>query len=126
MIAKTIVELRRRGHRYRDIAVLVRSSTSYARLLDAFAEHNVPVQPAGRTGLFKESDAQTFGRTFAYLAGSAWRSEPYGQFGAPVRLDDLIADHVQRFELDERRRGHVRRRLGVTHSPRWVSTLREP
>ena len=71
----------------------------------------MPVQPAGRTGLFKEPDAQTFGRTFAYLAGNEWRTEQYGSFGNPVRKDELIAEYVQRFQLDLGRRHRVHRRL---------------
>ena len=79
-IARTIQRLRRVGYKFRDVAVLVRSSTSYVRLLEAFGEHNIPVQPAGRTGLFTERDAQAFGRTFAYLADHEWRSKQYGEW----------------------------------------------
>lgn len=109
-IARTIQGLRRAGYRFRDIAVLVRSSTSYVRLLEAFDEHNVPVQPAGRTGLFTEPDAQTFGRTFAYFADNEWRPERYGK-GYPVTLKDLVRDYADRFQLDTGRRNAVRKRL---------------
>jgi DNA helicase-2/ATP-dependent DNA helicase PcrA len=111
VIANTILQLRGRGYRYRDIAVLVRSSTSYTRLLEALGRNNVLVQPAGRTGLFREADAQTFGRTFSYLAGNGWRSEQYGNFGKPVRVNDLIAEYVDRFQLDVGGRRRVEKRL---------------
>ena len=109
-IAQTIQELRRNGYKFRDVAVLVRSSTSYGRLLEAFDEHNIPVQPAGRTGLFKEPDAQTFGRTFAYLADHEWRSEQFGK-SIPVSLADLVREYSIRFGLDVDRRNMVRNRL---------------
>ena len=109
-IARTIRRLRRVGYKFRDVAVLVRSSTSYVRLLAAFTEHNIPVQPAGRTGLFKEPDAQTFGRTFAYLADHEWRSEQYGN-GFPVTLKDLVREYTSRFQLNAHRRNAVRTRL---------------
>ena len=109
-IARTIQELCRVGYRFRDIAVLVRSSTSYFRLLEAFADHHIPVQPAGRTGLFTEPDAQIFGRTFAYLADNEWRSERYGQ-SVPVTLNDLVGDYTNGFRLDAGARSAVRKRL---------------
>ena len=109
-IARTIQRLRCIGYRFRDIAVLVRSSTSYVRLLQAFDEHNIPVQPAGRTGLFTEPDAQNFGRTFAYLADHDWRSEQYGR-GSSVTLKDLVRDYTGRFQLNTGRRNAVRKRL---------------
>ena len=111
VIAKTILRLGEQGYRFRDVAVLVRSSTSYSRLLEAFDKHKVPVQPGGRTGLFKEADAQTFGRTFAYLAGSPWRTEQYGSFGQSVSLQALILEYTNRFKLDIGRQGRVRKRL---------------
>lgn len=119
-IAETIVRLQREGYRYRDIGVLVRSSTSYPKLLEAFSEHNIPVQPGGRTGLFKEDDAQTFGRTFAYLAGHEWRPEPYGR-GSRVSLDSLVKEHTGRFTLDSKRQGLVRKRLES-----WKAEVKTP
>ena len=119
-IARTIHGLRRAGYRFRDIAVLVRSSTSYVRLLEAFGEHNIPVQPAGRTGLFTEPDAQTFGRTFAYFADHEWRPERYGE-SFPVTLKDLVRDYADRFQLDTGRRNAVRKRL-----TQWKAEAEDP
>jgi ATP-dependent DNA helicase UvrD/PcrA len=110
LIARSIVELHRRGFRYRDIAVLVRSSASYPKLLAAFERHGIPPAPAGRTGLFTHPDAQRFGRTFAFLADNEWRPEVYGR-GARVSLDALVDDYGDGFELDHAGRARIRRRL---------------
>lgn len=109
-IAQTIGRLTARGYRHRDIGVLVRSSTSYPCLLEAFHKHQIPVQPGGRTGLFKERDGQLFGRTFAHLADQQWRPEAYGR-GSLVSLDALCRDHAELFRLDSRRAARLRRRL---------------
>lgn len=121
LIARSIVQLHKRGDRYRDVAILVRSSTSYDRLLKALAEHDVPVQPGGRTGLFKEADAQLFGRTFAYFAGSTWRSGPYGNYGQSVSLKSLVSEYAGRFALDAGRSGKVQKRLAD-----WKSEVDAP
>ena len=110
MIAQSIRALRTDGYRFRDIAVLVRSATSYGRLLAAFAAHDIPVQPGGRTGLFTDPDAQTFGRTCAYLAGHDWRPDPYAR-GSAVTLEHLVQEYSRRFELDAGRRDGLRERL---------------
>ena len=116
LTARTIVQLHERGYRYRDVAVLVRSSTSYDRLLEAFAEHDLPVQPGGRTGLVKEADAQLFGRTFAYLTGNPWRTDPYGNYGQSVSLKGLVSEYTSRFALDAGRSGRVQKRLADSKS----------
>ncbi len=97
-IAEAIGGLVARGYRYRDIAVLVRSSTSYKRLLEAFQAFGIPVQPAGRTGLFREPDAQLFGRTFAYLADHEWRPEVY-RGGENVTLSGLVNEYSTLYAL---------------------------
>ncbi len=109
-IATTIERLIAKGFQYRDIAVLVRSSTSYARLLESFEAQDIPVQPAGRTGLFRESEAQLFGRTFAYLAGHDWRPETYGP-GEAVTLTGLVKDYERLFGLSRTTKHRVRDRL---------------
>lgn len=121
LIAKTILQLHKRGYRYRDVAVLVRSSTSYGRLLEAFTEYDVPVQPGGRTGLFKEADAQIFGRTFAFLAGNTWRTDPYGNYGQSVSLKGLVSEYANRFGLDAGRTMRVRKQL-----EHWKSEVKAP
>jgi len=111
VIAETIGRMRAEGFRYRDIAVLVRASTSYPRLLEAFERHGIPVQPAGRTGLFVTDDAKRFGRTFAFIAGHDWRPEPYGWGGETVTLEGLVDDYTAGFDLDAAGRRRVRDRL---------------
>jgi len=98
-IANTIADFHSMGYRYRDIAILVRSKTSYERLLKALERSGIPVQPGGRTALFLEPDAQRFGRTFAYLADQTWRGNQYG-WGTPVTLTDLVRDYTAGFGLD--------------------------
>ncbi len=110
VIAANIVRVRDLGYRYRDMAVLVRGSTSYPRILAAFARHGVPVQPGGRTGLFLELDAQLFGRTFAYLAQHDWREQQYGR-GRVVSLADLVDGYAGAFVLGSDRRARVEARL---------------
>lgn len=120
-IATTIEKLIRKGFQYRDMAVLVRSSTSYARLLKSFEAHHIPVQPAGRTGLFREPDAQLFGRTFAYLAENDWRPETYGP-GEAVTLAGLIKDYEQLFSLSRTAKLKVRDRLQKWHEEVTAAT----
>src|SRR5207248_2630894 len=110
-VATLIDELAKAGFRYRDIAILVRASTSYDRLLDALREHGIPVQPGGRTGLFVQPDAQLFGQTFAFLAGHDWRAEEYGT-GHNVSLTTLVELYKRLFRLSAKREANVRQRLG--------------
>ena len=58
-IAETIQRLHAAGLPYRRAAVLVRTRAAYPRLLEAFDAHGVPVQPAGRTGLFARPGRQS-------------------------------------------------------------------
>ncbi|WP_298136961.1 ATP-dependent DNA helicase [Acidiferrobacter sp.] len=109
-IAEAIAALVAKGFRYRDIAVLVRSSASYDRLLAAFSAHEIPVQPGGRTGLFREGDAQLFGRTFAYLAGQGWRPTARATEESWT-LDDLVRAYGKRFALSPSQRKQVTARL---------------
>ena len=121
-IALSILDLRRSGHRFRDIAVLVRSSTSYNRLMEAFDHHDIPIQPAGRTGLFTRPDARLFGRTFAHLVDREWRSERYGPGrDRPMSPGDLLREYTKRFQLDSCRRMGVSQRLA-----NWKNEVNEP
>jgi DNA helicase-2/ATP-dependent DNA helicase PcrA len=97
-IAQTILDLSDRDVQFRDIAVLVRSSASYPRLVDQFATFDIPVQPGGRTGLFEQREALVLGRSIAWLTGLDWRSG-FGQ-GAPVADDALIGEFERVFGLD--------------------------
>jgi DNA helicase-2/ATP-dependent DNA helicase PcrA len=110
LIARSVQRFRALGHQYRGMAVLVRSSTSYARLMEAFQHHRIPVQPGGRTGLFREPESRLFGRTFAYLANQTWRDGEYGNTTA-VHLPDLVRDYQDLFSLEPGAQQRVRKRL---------------
>ena len=110
MIATSIMQLRPLGYRYRDVAILVRSSTSYSKLLQALERYDIPVLPGDRTGLFLERDAQRFGQTFAFLADIEWRPEQYGK-GSKVSLESLVRSYEAGFSLDAARASRLTARL---------------
>jgi len=83
-VANMILDLNERGVRFRDIAVLVRSRAVYPRLIDQFSAFDIPVQSAGRTGLFDQVEAKVLGRTICWLTDQEWR-DPYGP---PARIID--------------------------------------
>jgi DNA helicase II / ATP-dependent DNA helicase PcrA len=109
-IAETIKRLHDKGLPYRRIAVLVRSRAAYPRLLDAFDAHDVPVQPAGRTGLFAKAEAQMFGKTYVWLVDHRWPSESRTRGEAPT--DDEVSDgYRDLYGLDNLQEKRVRERL---------------
>jgi DNA helicase-2/ATP-dependent DNA helicase PcrA len=83
-ITSMIVDLNERGVRFRDIAVLVRSRAVYPRLIDQLSSFDVPVQSAGRSGLFDQPEARVLGRMICWLTDQDWR-DPYGP---PTRIND--------------------------------------
>lgn len=109
-IAATIQRLHASGLRYRDIAVLVRGRVAYPALLAAFDAHGVPVQPAGRTGLFERAEARLFGKTYAWLADHSWSPQPYNRGEVP-RDDEVFSEYAGLYELTEDRAQAVRARL---------------
>jgi DNA helicase II / ATP-dependent DNA helicase PcrA len=109
-IAETINRLHAKGLPYRSIAVLVRSRAAYPRLLEAFDAYGVPVQPAGRTGLFAKAEAEMFGKTYAWLVDHRWSSEPHAWGEVPT--DDEVFDGYRNlYGLDDLQEKHVRERL---------------
>lgn len=108
-IANTILDLHDEGVAYRDIAVLVRGSTSYPRLVDQFATFHIPVQPGGRLGLFEQPEALVLGHTMCWLAGSDWR-DTYGP-PRPIADEGLLDDYQRVFHLDDAARNRLRRFL---------------
>jgi DNA helicase II / ATP-dependent DNA helicase PcrA len=111
-IAETIQRLHTAGLPYRDIAVLVRGRVAYPALLDAFDAYGVPVQPAGRTGLFARSEAQLFGKTYAWLAGHGWSPDPYS-WGEVPEEKEILAEYDDLYRLDPERSRAVRERLSA-------------
>jgi DNA helicase-2/ATP-dependent DNA helicase PcrA len=109
-IAETIQRLHDSGLPYRDIAVLVRGRVAYPALLDAFDAHEVPVQPAGRTGLFNRPEARLFGKTYAWLAGHTWSPEPYGR-GTVPEDEEVFSDYERLYGLNADQSQAVRGRL---------------
>ena len=109
-IAETIKQLHDKGLLYRRIAVLVRTRAAYPRLLEAFDAHGVPVQPAGRTGLFARPEAQMFGKTYNWLVDHGWSAEPFGQGEVPTD-GEVFDGYGDLYGLDDVQEKHVRERL---------------
>lgn len=108
-IAQVILDLADEGVAYRDIAILVRTSAAYPRLVDQLATFDIPVQPGGRTGLFEQREAEVLGKAIVWLTGLDWRSG-FAR-GAPVTDDSLIDDFQRVFQLDRPGRTRVGRFL---------------
>lgn len=96
-IAEHVLKLNDSGVPFRDIAVLVRGSVAYARLMEQFATFGIPVQPAGRTGLFEQPEAVVLGRTIAWMTDIEWRAQ-YEQ-GRLVSETDLLDEYEHIFQL---------------------------
>jgi DNA helicase-2/ATP-dependent DNA helicase PcrA len=116
-IARTIKRLNARGVPFRDIAVLVRGRVAYPALLTAFAQHDVPVQPGGRTGLFEQPEAELFAKTYAWLVDHDHRASRWGT-GQRVSSDDLVREYVDLYGLDGRREERLR-----LHLQRWKASV---
>jgi DNA helicase-2/ATP-dependent DNA helicase PcrA len=108
-IANLVLDLADAGVRFRDIAVLVRSRAAYARLMEAFATFDIPVQPGGRSGLFEQPEAIALGQTTAWLADIDWRDR-YGP-GRQITDAALLAAYQRIFALTDLQRGRIDRFL---------------
>ena len=98
-IAQMILDLHEdHGVAYKDIAVLVRTSSSDKPLVEQFSTFGIPVQPGGRTGLFDAPEAVVLGQTICWLTSSDWR-QGYTA-GAPVHEPDLLAAYRTVFGID--------------------------
>lgn len=74
-IAKTIKRLISKGHKPRNIAILLRSvRTSSPPIIEALKDAGIPYRCAGRTGLFLQEDAQILGKTYAWLIDQNWKT----------------------------------------------------
>lgn len=97
-IAAAVEQLKARGYRYADIAMLFRSvRTSAPPLIAALRARSIPVSCGGRTGLFMLPEIETIGRTYIWLVDYDWRPPGYGQQSAPVDLEDLVAEYEAAF-----------------------------
>lgn len=88
-IAASIKKLAAKGYSYSQIAILVRTRTSYPAILEALELEGIPVTPGDRVGLFDQPDADWFARVFAWLADTDWKDTIYGEKVEPVTLEDL-------------------------------------
>jgi DNA helicase-2/ATP-dependent DNA helicase PcrA len=70
----------------------------------------VPVQPAGRTGLFSKPEAQLFGKTYSWLVDYGWSDTGYGERPVPAD-DEIFAGYVRVYGLTPQRAQAVRARL---------------
>jgi DNA helicase-2/ATP-dependent DNA helicase PcrA len=95
-----IETLYKRGVRYRDIAILVRGRTAYAKILDALEAFGIPVQPGGRTGLFQQPEAAVFGATLSWMTDVDWAP---GRFikREKIELLALLEDYRTLFGLTD-------------------------
>lgn len=98
-VAQMVMDLADQGVRYRDMAILVRSRAVYAKLIDQFSTFDIPIQSAGRTGLFDQAEAKTLGRTICWLTDLDWR-DPYGP---PSAIDEaaLLTEYRANFAVTE-------------------------
>ncbi len=129
-IADAVVHLHRQGLAYRDIAILVRSRTSYPALLQALEDARVPVQPAGRTGLFDRAEAEVLGKTYCWLVDFDYRPAGFGVQSQAVTEDDLVAGYALAFGLASGVGSQVRQLLrqwknAVTQESRRVDLVRD-
>ena len=90
--------------------MLVRTWAAYPGLLEAFDAHDVPVQHAGRTGLFARLEVQMFGRTYAWLVDHRWSSGPRARGGVPTD-DEAFDGYRDLYGLDDAGDKLVRERL---------------
>lgn len=126
-IADTIHQLHEAGLPYRDVAVLVRTRAAYPALLAAFDDHGVPVQPAGRTGLFERAEAQLLGKAYSWLVEHDWSPQPYQRGTVPTDRE-VLEDFTTLFALAPDQRLTLQRRLqhwkaGVTSDERPVNLV---
>lgn len=98
-LADAIIRLSESGYKFSDIAILVRASTAYARILDSLEQRGVPVAAGDRVSLLEQQDAFFLARVFAYFAGMNWRKTKYAE-ETQVTLDDLLDEAVEDYGAD--------------------------
>jgi DNA helicase-2/ATP-dependent DNA helicase PcrA len=102
-IAQLILDLNEdHGIPFRDIAILVRSSSSYPKLLEQFRTFDVPIQPSGRTGLFGQPEAIVLGKLFCWLRDVEWRVQY--QPSESISDDSLLTSFESVFKLSKKQR----------------------
>lgn len=101
IIAETILQLKKQGYRYQDIAILYRSvRTSASILIESLEDVGIPYTCGGRTGLFMQPEINTFGKIFAWIIGGDWKDERFGKF-RPTELESITSELYQHFNRGE-------------------------
>jgi len=78
-VAATIRRLHEQGHRYGDIAILLRSVRTAGQVfVAALRDEGIPSTCGGRTGLFMMPEMDALGMTYCWLADAEWRQERFG------------------------------------------------
>ena len=101
-IAKLIANLNAAGLPFSDIAILARSRAAYPKILEELENLGIPVQPGGRSGLFEQPEARSFGRLMCWLVDYDWRDQRGPS--AAVNLDVLVNEFVTIFHLNARQK----------------------
>ncbi|MGY1810184.1 ATP-dependent helicase [Blastococcus sp. SYSU D00669] len=120
-IAESIHRLHAGGLAYKDIAILVRGRTSYRALLTALEDARIPVQPAGRTGLFDRPEAEVLGKTYCWLVDYDYRPAGFGVQSETITEDGLVAEYTRTFALTRDTAARVRTLLRE-----WKSAVDTP
>ena len=100
------------GVPYRDMAILVRTSAAYPKLMEQLATFDIPVQPGGRIGLFETPEGRLLGQAVCWLTDLDWR-QGRGNPGAPVALDALVDGSQTVFGLGKKSARDLRTSLEV-------------
>ena len=129
-IADSILELTRKGSAYSSIAVLVRASTAYPKILKALESRGIPVASSGRTGLFETPLGDVFGRLLAWLVDAKWRPSRWSQQLVVVDANALSADLISLLEISASKQPIFREALEKLHAKvgtdsRTVSIVKE-
>ncbi|MCI0624881.1 MAG: ATP-dependent helicase [Acidobacteria bacterium] len=119
VVADTISTLRKRGFRYRDIGILLRSvRTSSPPIILALRRRGIPFRCAGRTGLFLQPEAQVLGKTYAWLSDNRWKQERFAQ-QVQVNLLSLLKDFRREFQIpagiQSKLKAHLENWYGASH-----------
>lgn len=112
-VAQQIVQFHEKGLPYNDIAILVRGRTAYPAILNALAASGIPVQSAGRTGLFQQPEPELFAATYAWFGDVEWAAEKWTNRES-VTAERLLTDYTSIFGLDSAARAALE-----SHLPAW-------
>lgn len=122
-VADQIEALVKAGRRYRDIAVLFRSTaTASKEFIRVFQERNIPYECAGRSGLFQHPEAQLFASLYSHFAGREWKLD------SPEEAQQIVPDQAGleqgfRFLFPDGRHDEINGWVETTHREIQSATL---